>query len=229
MKNYLVYSSVLLLFFSCEGAGSVTIEQQQVSYPSILSGQNHTNELFLDGNRITLEYVESEKKGSAGEEEIFSVQQIEQHRQDLVFRAKRIPKQLYLLNQGLTGEELELAMADLKNEQLFYFEFEESQKQDLLKKYFEKDLDAAVSYLSFEIQHDFKLINSQGDTIPAAYTLYERNFHVAPFEKLIVGFSGDDETDRVKLIYTDHLFEKGTSEFSFASSSDIKNTTKQPS
>jgi hypothetical protein len=181
-----------------------------------------SNEFHFKGGIILLE-----EKGVENEDN--PIQEITIARNDIKYRAKKIPTALYLKNKGLEGKELEEAVKEVNGEQLFYFEFEEKLKQDLIKKYFEDNLDQQISYMSFEIYNDFKLINSKGDTINSDYSLYERNFHVAPYERILLSFSGVDPDEEVQLIYKDNLFGKGKFDFQFASASYIKNNIKNPS
>lgn len=191
------------------------------------SENNLPNELFFDGNTIVMEEVGGDFESTEGASYI--VQKIEKTVEDIILRAKRIPTKLYLMNQGISGENMEEALFDLKDEQLFYFEFEETQKQDLIKKYFTDNLDRKISYLSFDIYNDFKAVTELGDTVTASYSMYERNFHVAPFERVILSFKGVSENEKLKLIYSDNLFGKGTSQFSFAPANKLQNNSKQPS
>lgn len=183
------------------------------------------NEVFYKNNLITIEEIENKYF----ENQSFSIQCIEKDAGDLTFRMKKIPTELYLQNQGLSEDELHEALQEVQGEQLFYFEIEEKQKQDVVKKYLEKDFDKNISYLSFDIYRDFALVNGQGDTIQASYSLYERTYHVAPFERVILTFDGVDGTDEFQLIYHDHLFGKGESNFNFAPEKKISQNTIQPS
>jgi len=222
MKNS-ISISVILFLTSCSSE-KIADDRNSISMNFPEQNLNNPNEVLFDGNNIILEQISDENSLSE-----FTVQKIESTIEDITFRAKRIPTELYLKNQDVFGQELEEALIQLKGEQLFYFEFEETQKQDLMKKYFEGDMDSKVSYLSFTIFKDFQLVNSKGDTLEANYTLYERNYHVAPFEKIIVSFSNVESDENLKLIYNDQLFGKGTSRFSFASETYLQNTIKQPS
>ena len=153
------------------------------------------------------------------------VQEIEETRNDIKFKAKRLDTEFYLKQKGLEGEQLKNALDELSGEQLFFIEFAESQQQDLMKKYFTNSMDESVSYLSFNIYNDFKVVNSKGDTIDAIASTYERNFHVAPFERILLSLAGVAEDEALELIYTDNLFRKGEIHFSFPSQNYlIKNT-----
>lgn len=183
------------------------------------------NEVFFGNNRIQIEEISDRFDDTKK----FKIQKIQQNFGDLNFTAKRIPTALYLQNQGLQKEELTEALTQVEDEQLFYFEIEESQKQDVIKKYFSENQDQNISYLSFDIHHDFKIVNGDGDTLKANYSFYERNFHIAPYERIVVSFSGINEGEELKLIYNDHLFGKGESTYSFAPSSVLTQNTNQPS
>lgn len=224
MKNW-KYIFIVSILFSCSESKNQNEEYFKVDYSE--TGLNSSNELFFQGNKIILEEIADENNQTS--EKKYLVQKIENTIGDITFRAKRIPTELYLKNQGVNAGEIELALSDLKDEQLFYFEFEEIQKQDLIKKYFKENTDQKISYLAFDIFNDFKAINESGDTINAEYSLYERNFHVAPFERVLLSFKGVTQNENLKLIYSDKLFGKGTSQFSFASSTYLQNNTKQPS
>lgn len=163
------------------------------------------------------------------EEGSFNIQEIAKEKGDVKFTAQRIPTELYLQNQGLNGDKLQAALTETKGEQLFYFEFEEKQRQDLLKKYYSDNMDVGVSYMSFDIAEDFYLVSESGDTISADYSLYERNFHVAPYERIILSFSGIDQKEEVRLLYHDKLFGKGNLDFAFASSLYLERNIKNPS
>ena len=153
------------------------------------------------------------------------VQEIEKVREDIKFKAKRLDTEFYLKQKGLEGGELKNALGELSGEQLFFIEFAEFQQQDLMKKYFTDSMDESVSYLSFNIYNDFKVVNSSGDTIDAIASTYERNFHVAPFERILLSLTGVNEDEALELIYTDNLFRKGEIHFNFPSQDYlIKNT-----
>lgn len=219
----LIFTSLIV---SCdsESEADLRISQETTTINGVSNANgsiDFSNELFYKGGIINLIEEGADKK--------YSIQEITKQKQDLKYRAKRIPTELYLRNKGLEADELTDAIAEVTNEQLFYFEFEQEQKQDLVKKYLEDDLDANVSYLSFDIYRDFKLIKENGDTVQSAYSLYERNFHVAPYERIIISFNGVDQNEAVQLIYKDQLFGKGSFYFAFASTNYIENNIKNPS
>lgn len=185
--------------------------------------EDRGNILNYKGSRIILEEQEVEQKK-------YTLQRIEYKKEDIFFSIQKIPSELYLSRKGLKGRELERALKEVENEQLFYVEFKEENKRDLMKKYFEnKDMDRAVSYMSFDISKDFFLIKENGDTLKADYTTYERTYHVSPFERILLGFSPVQKEEAVKVVYTDQLFAKGAMTFSFAPNSYLENNIKNPS
>ncbi|MBL7897334.1 MAG: hypothetical protein JNJ99_02280 [Crocinitomicaceae bacterium] len=216
-----IYIIATILFFSCSSDDSKISEGLEINYQTE-KGMPAGNEIFHNGNTIIIEEVKDERDIA---NRSFSIQKIEQTDGDIRMTAKKIPTELYLRNQGITGEDLGLALDDLNDVQLFYFEFEETKKQDLVEKYFTEDLDGRISYMSFGIFEDFKLVSASGDTIPADYSIYERNYHIAPFERLIVSFSSVIPEDEMKLIYKDQVFGRGIKEFSFASENYLTENT----
>jgi hypothetical protein len=220
IKQIVLFFSLVLVVVGCNTTPDKPTEKSGSLFSSSESG--FENELHYKGGLIHLAYEGDEEKK-------YAIQEITKERQDIRYRAKRIPTELYLKNKGVTDEKLAEALKEVQGEQLFYFEFEEKMKQDLIKKYLSENLDANIAYLSFDIFNDFKLINEKGDTISSAYSLYERNFHVAPYERVLLSFNGINPDEEVRLIYQDNLFGKGKFDFVFASTSYLENNTKNPS
>jgi len=216
-------SCSLLGLVSCDTGDreeSESTENIQIN-PTILSDhqwETNASEFHYNGNLIQLD-----------QEGEYKIQAVEHQRGDISFKAQRIPTELYLKNKGLKDKSLTAAMEDTKGEQLFYFDFQETQKQDLMKKYFAEDPDTGVSYMAFGVESDFYLVSASGDTIPAAFSHYERNFHVAPYERLILSFKGVEQDEEVQLIYSDQLFGRGRLAFNFASTLYLENNIKNPS
>ena len=183
-----------------------------------VSNKNGSKTFSYMGNEVkTLGISEAHKS---------MIQEIEMSREDIKYRAIRIDTETYLKTKNLDVDEMKIALEELKDEQLFYFEFEETQKQDLLKKYFNHNMDQSVSYISFDIENDFKIVNGLKDTIQASYSIYERNFHVAPFERVLLGFNEVSSEEEVELIYKDILFKKGEMVFHFPAYNYIINHTQ---
>jgi len=95
-------------------------------------------------------------------------------------------------------------------------EFEEDEGKDLLLSDFtSRDYDASVRYMAFGIQEDFKLVTTSKDTIPCSGVVFERNFKVAPFKRLLLHFGNINPEDKITLLYKDQLFGQGTLRFDF--------------
>lgn len=220
------YALFCFAFLACEDQKQNTSEpfslNSTIGNPVTLNSMVSDNELYFKGGIINL--VEE-----GNQYERYTIQEITKQISDIKYRAKRIPTELFLKNKGVNGDELQEALSDVEGEQLFYFEFEEQLKQDLVKKYLDENLDANIAYLSFEIYRDFGLITEKGDTISSNYAIYEQSFHLAPYERLIISFSGVDPNEEVRLIYNDKLFGKGRFDFAFASTNYVNNNLKNPS
>ncbi len=225
------YIIAILVFISISFISCKDDQDDSSVDSSFNSWDINSNESNQFGNRSELHYkggiIYLDEKGE--ESSGLIVQEITKQQKDIKYRAKRIPSSLYLQNKGLKGEELETALSEVSGEQLFYFEFEEVLKQDLVKKYFQENTDQTIAYLSFDIYNDFKLINAKGDTIDSDYSVYERNFHLAPCERILLSFSGIDPDEEVQLVYIDRLFGRGKFDFAFASTNYINNNIKNPS
>jgi hypothetical protein len=220
MKKIRHYSTLGLLALLSSCAHSDDTGKQDVAYSAY-------SDLDDSGPGVgNFPIILSEEK--AGGESYF-VQEIETKKEDLVFRAKKIPAGLYILkeNPSMPDSALAMALSELEGEQVFYFEIEEEMRKDLLKKYHADKYEKAVSYLSFEIQHDFRIYTESGDTIRPSFVLYERNFHLAPFERIIVDFNGLDAGEAFELVYDDQLFGKGEVTFSFPDEKFVENNLKE--
>mgnify|MGYP000040923929 CR=1 FL=1 len=214
-KKFLIIGLASFLLMGCseqvhetaelDVSESVVINSDGVSNP-------FQNEFYFKGGVVELH-----------DEGAFTTQQIRTKRKDINYTVKRIPRAYYLKNKGLEGEELQLAIQETKGEQLFYIEFEQEQKLDLVKKYLAYNLDQNIAYLSFDIYKDFQLVTASGDTIAATYSLYERNFHVAPFERVMLSFNGVNEEEEFELLYNDRIFGNGALNFNFPSANYLEN------
>jgi hypothetical protein len=103
-----------------------------------------------------------------------------------------------------------------KRERVIEFVFQQDEEKDLLSKDFTgMDYTAAVKYMSFGLNNDFYVVTSKKDTIPCSGVNFERNYKIAPFQKVLLFFSGIDPNDKIQLIYNDYLFRKGTLKFKF--------------
>lgn len=137
---------------------------------------------------------------------------------DIIFKATEVPIQYYMLKDKGNDD---LKMIDSlyeinKRERIIEFTFLQNDEKDLLEKEF-TDLSYvdAVRYMSFSLNKDFYVVTSKGDTIGCSGVNYERNFKVAPSQKVLLFFSNIDPNDKIQLIYNDFLFKKGILKFKF--------------
>jgi hypothetical protein len=145
---------------------------------------------------------------------------------DIGFTATEVPIQYYLV-KNLGTENLfdidSLYQAN-KRERVVEFSFIQEEEKDLLEEQFTKrSYQESVKYMSFGIDHDFSIVTSKKDTIKCSGVNYERNYKVAPFQKIILYFSDIDPNEKIQLIYNDQLFGKGIIKFKFKDKyTDIK-------
>jgi hypothetical protein len=137
---------------------------------------------------------------------------------DIGFTATEVPIQYYLLkDQGIENlEHVDSLYEENKTERVIEFVFQEDEEKDLLNKDFTgMDYTSAVKYMSFGLDKDFYVVTSKKDTIPCSGVNFERNYKIAPFQKVMLFFSGIDPNDKIQLIYNDFLFRKGILKFKF--------------
>ena len=141
-----------------------------------------------------------------------------QHRGSIAYRASEVPLQYYLQKHlGVYDSEgIDSMCQNLNRERVLVMEFEQDRGVDLLLSDFtNRDYDAAVRYMAFDIQDDFKLVTTSKDTIPCSGVLFERNFKVAPFKRLLLHFGNINPDDKITLLYKDQLFGQGNIRFDF--------------
>ncbi|OMQ09305.1 hypothetical protein [[Flexibacter] sp. ATCC 35103] len=137
---------------------------------------------------------------------------------DIGFTATEVPIQYYLL-KDLGKENLTLVDSlyeKNKRERVLEFTFQQDQEKDLLLKNFTgMDYTDAVKYMSFGLKKDFYVVTSKKDTITCSGVLFERNYKIAPYQKVLLFFSGINPNDTIQLVYSDYLFRKGILKFKF--------------
>lgn len=137
---------------------------------------------------------------------------------DIGFTATEVPIQYYLLKD--TGTENLFLVDSLykanKRERIIEFTFQQDEEKDLLAKDFTgMDYTDAVKYMSFGLDKDFYVVTSKLDTIACNGVNFERNYKIAPYQKVLLFFSGIDPNEKIQLVYKDFLFRKGTLKFKF--------------
>ena len=137
---------------------------------------------------------------------------------DIGFIATEVPIQYYLLKDKGTEN---LFLVDslyeaYKRERVIEFTFQQDAEKDLLAKDFTgMDYTEAVKYMSFGLDKDFYVVTSKQDTISCNGVSFERNYKIAPYQKVLLFFSGIDPKEKIQLVYKDFLFRKGTLKFKF--------------
>lgn len=137
---------------------------------------------------------------------------------DINFTATEVPIQYYLLKDK--GKE-DLFLIDSlyesnKFERVVEFTFHHDEEKDLLEnKFTQMSYEDGIKYLSFKVNDDFYLVTSKNDTIKCNGVNYERNFKIAPFQKILLFFSGIDPEEKIQLVYNDKLYQKGIIKFKF--------------
>jgi hypothetical protein len=134
------------------------------------------------------------------------------------FTATEVPIQYYLLKDK-GAQDLFLVDSlyeENKTERVIEFVFQQDEEKDLLEKDFTgMEYTSAVKYMSFGLDKDFYVVTSKHDTIACSGVNYERNYKIAPFQKVLLFFSGIDPNEKIQLVYKDYLFRKGLMKFKF--------------
>jgi len=190
MKVFNIYTSfvMLIIFISCKNDNDIKSDSE-----------------------IRHRYYNLEKQGWKSKIHIQKVDNID-------FTATEVPIIYYLLkdspNQDLIATDS--IYEQNKSERVIEFVFQDESEEDLLEdKFTNLDYQKAVEYMSFTIQKDFLVITSKNDTIQCSGVMFERNFKIAPYHKLLLFFSDINPNDKIQLIYQDKLFKKGTLKFRF--------------
>lgn len=138
--------------------------------------------------------------------------------EDIGYTATEVPVQYYLL-KDLGAENLKTVDSlyeQNKKERIIEFTFQQEEEKDLLAKDFTGiEYTDAVKYMSFNLDKDFYAVTSKNDTIKCSGITYERTYKIAPYQKVLLFFSGIDPNEKIQLIYNDFLFKKGTLKFKF--------------
>lgn len=168
-------------------------------------------ESVRDDSAIRDRYFQLEKIGWKSKEYTQKVD-------DINFIATEVPIQFYLLKDKGT-EDLFLVDSlykENKTERVLEFVYHQQDGKDLLNKDFTKmPFDDSLKYMAFGLDKDFYVVTSKKDTIACSGVNYERTYKIAPYQKVLLFFSGIDPNEKIQLVYNDHLFGKGTLKFTF--------------
>jgi len=132
------------------------------------------------------------------------------------YKSSLVPIEYYLLKYA-PKDSIKILSDKMSKERVIEFEFQQDDKKDILSKEFTKrDYKSSVEYLSFKIRNDYKLVVNNKDTIKCSGVLFERNYKVAPFKRILLYFNGVEPDSKIKLIYYDNLFHNGILKFNFS-------------
>ncbi|MDW8850104.1 hypothetical protein SD960_08385 [Flavobacterium sp. MMLR14_040] len=165
----------------------------------------------LDSSEIREHYFNLEKIG-------WKSRVYTQKVEGIGFIATEVPIQYYLLKDFGTEnfKRVDSLYEANKRERVLEFVFQQEEEKDLLSKDFTgMEYTDAVKYMSFGLSKDFYVVTSKNDTISCSGVTYERSYKIAPYQKVLLFFSGIDPNEKIQLVYTDFLFRKGILKFKF--------------
>lgn len=182
-----------------------------VLFVFVLSSCKKDTQLTKDDLEIRDRYFNLEKIG-------WKSRAYTQKVEDIGFTATEVPIQYYLLKDIGTDSlrTVDSLYEENKKERILEFTFQQEEEKDLLTKDFTgMEYIDAIKYMSFGLNKDFYVITSKNDTIPCNGVNYERSYKIAPYQRVLLFFSGIDPNDKIQLVYNDFLFRKGTLKFKF--------------
>jgi hypothetical protein len=165
----------------------------------------------VDDSEIRSRYFQLEKIG-------WKSKVYNQFIEGINFTATEVPIQYYLLkdkgNQDLFL--VDSLYKENKTERVIEFTFHQEEEKDLLdKKFTGLSYEDGIKYMSFGLDKDYYVVTSKKDTITCSGVNYERNYKIAPYQKVLLFFSGIDPNEKIQLVYKDYLFRKGLMKFKF--------------
>lgn len=110
--------------------------------------------------------------------------------------------------EGMEYYELKISIDDFKNETIKY------QLQDM------GQYQNRLSYVSFSMQNDITMVVNQERIAPCKLYHFERTFGLAPYMKVLIGFSKEDMSNNITertIVFNDNLFNKGLIKFNWSS------------
>lgn len=169
------------------------------------------DEQIDDRDKITERYFNLEKIGWKSREYSQKVDKIQ-------YKAIEVPIQYYLL-KNLGKENLEAVdqeYEERKSERIIEFTFDSDTDDNiLLEKYTGMSMDNSLKYMAFGLDKDFYVVTSSKDTVRCEGVSYERSYQIAPYERVLLFFTGINPEEKIQLVYEDHLFRNGRLKFQF--------------
>lgn len=206
MKKIIYIVTLILLLFSCKKENKNTIKN------------NASTDEYFEGNLIYNEHNFSDKTKTftIGDNHRYISNKRTQKTGAIFYTATMLPVEYYIKkNLGIKNtDSLNYYKQKLKGEKVIQFEFQHKDRKDLLQSEFTStDYKTSVEYMAFRIKNDFYAVTAKGDTIKCNGVLFERNFKLAPFKRILIYFKDTDDITSLKLIYNDNLFENGILKF----------------
>ncbi|RYE52548.1 MAG: hypothetical protein EOP48_16260 [Sphingobacteriales bacterium] len=137
---------------------------------------------------------------------------------DITFSATEVPILYYLLKDQGSGNlpQVDSLYEQNKRDRIFEFTFAQDDEKDILANEFTgMSYTDGVKYMSFALDKDFYAVTSKFDTIHCTGVNFERSYKIAPYQKVMLFFSGIDPNEKLQLVYDDFLFKRGTLKFKF--------------
>jgi hypothetical protein len=203
----------LFCFYSCSQKKAGTAdEHQQASLLETVTGSAPSSLPVND----YMHWVENKNNGLL----------IEKNIGEITFSALYKPypylATMELRNDSINEKKIKEKIKEYEGLQYFTFKIAANdQQRELLKVNMrsEGDYYSRLEYFSFEMQHDFKLIEGK-DTLDCALYHFERVYGLAPYATMVLGFpltkAGEQKQYQNKTIsYTDKIFGAGKVNMTF--------------
>ncbi len=141
---------------------------------------------------------------------------VKEMREGMTYSAMQLPIEYYIRkNIGVSNTSKVDSLAKMMNtERVIVTEFKHLNQKDVLTSDFTaRSYEDAVKYMASNISNDYHFVTSTNDTIACSGVLFERNFNVVPFKRVVLYFNGVPPEETGKLIYNDRLFGNGVFTF----------------
>lgn len=146
----------------------------------------------------------------------FRTRSVTQYTDQINYTASILPLTYYIrkTEKNISTKNLQSILEQNKHEKIIEFYFKNEENKNLLKSEFtQMDEKSMTEYIAFKIQEDFYLKTKKNQKIPCLGVHFERNFNVAPYQKLLLYFSNVPIEEEVQLVYSDQLFKNGILKF----------------
>jgi len=204
--RYIFAITIVLLIGSCKNEKHTDDRTKLESSKGINDGVDNNNAYNSDKNFKNFKFNNISYRANKKTQKIGNI----------YYTATELPLEYYIKkNLKITNlDSLRMLLDDMRNERVIEFEFQEESKKDLLDKEFTMlEYKKSVEYMAFKIKKDFFAITSKNDTISCSGVLFERNYKIAPYKKVLVFFKNIEDKERIKIVYSDVIFGNGIIKF----------------